>query len=225
MLDGILRDDTADGSGSAGVPVDPGGTTALRGAHNHQNAAAAWAACRALGVAPETVAAAFATFSGLPHRQERVGEASNGGRTVSFVNDSKATNAVASARALSTYGNIFWIAGGRGKQGGYAALAPALAALRGAFLIGEDAPAMARFLAGAAPSAPVTVSGTLDQAVTDAWTAAMSEDAPANSVILLSPACASFDQFANFGARGDAFRKSARNLIARHPIDRTGGAA
>ncbi|MDE0148687.1 MAG: UDP-N-acetylmuramoyl-L-alanine--D-glutamate ligase [Rhodospirillaceae bacterium] len=230
VLDGILRDDTADGSGSAGVPVDPGGTTALRGAHNHQNAAAAWAACRALGVAPETVAAAFATFSGLPHRQERVGEASNGGRTVSFVNDSKATNAVASARALSTYGNIFWIAGGRGKLGGYAALAPALAGLRGAFLIGEDAPAMARFLAGAAPSAPVTVSGTLDQAVADAWTAATSEDAPANSVILLSPACASFDQFANFGARGDAFRKSARNLIARnpsdrYPIDRTGGAA
>ncbi len=225
VQDGILRDRTAAGSGSAGVPVDPDGTTALRGAHNHQNAAAAWAACRALGVAPETVAAAFATFSGLPHRQERVGGVSSGGRTVSFVNDSKATNAVAAARALAAYDEIFWIAGGRGKQADYGALAPALASLRGAFLIGEDAPAIAHFLAEAAPALPVTVSGTLECAIADAWTAATAPDAPADPVILLSPACASFDQFANFGARGDAFRESARNLIAHAPNMAAGGAA
>lgn len=224
VRDGILRDGTAAGSAGADIPVDPGGATALRGAHNHQNAAAAWTACRALGVAPETVAAAFATFPGLPHRQERIGAAPAGGRTVAFVNDSKATNAGAAARALSAYGDIFWIAGGRGKQGGYAALAPALAAVRGAFLIGEEAPAIAQFLAEAAPSLPVTVSGTLEQATIDAWKAATAADAPPNPVILLSPACASFDQFANFGARGDAFRRSARTLIGRNRIGREGAA-
>ena len=209
VSDGILRDDTPD---SSSRPVDLVRAPALHGAHNRQNAAAAWAACRSLAVAPEVVAAAFGSFPGLPHRQETVGEISAGGRTVTFVNDSKATNAVAAARALSAYDDIFWIAGGRGKQGGYAALAPALASVRGAFLIGEEAPALARFLAGAAPALPATVSGTLESAVADAWTAATAGDAPAASVILLSPACASFDQFANFGARGDAFRACAGNL-------------
>ena len=222
VLDGTLRDDTP---GSAGRPVDLAGAAALHGAHNHQNAAAAWAACRALSVAPQAIADAFATFPGLPHRQERVGEAAAGSRTVTFINDSKATNTAAAARALSAYDGIFWIAGGRGKQGGYADLAPALASLRGAFLIGEDAPAMARFLSAAAPALPVTVSGTLERAVADAWGAATEADAPGNPVILLSPACASFDQFPNFGARGDAFRERARRLIARNPIADTGGVA
>ena len=222
VLDGTLRDETP---GSAGRPVDLAGAAALHGAHNHQNAAAAWAACRALAVPPQAIADAFVTFPGLPHRQERVGEAAAGRRTVIFINDSKATNTAAAARALSAYDDIFWIAGGRGKQGGYADLAPALAALRGAFLIGEDAPAMARFLSATAPALPVTVSGTLERAVADAWEAATGTGVTGNPVILLSPACASFDQFPNFGARGDAFRERARRLIARNPTADTGGAA
>ena len=222
VLDGTLRDDTP---GSAGRPVHLADAAALHGAHNHQNAAAAWAACRALAVAPQAIADAFATFPGLPHRQERVGEAAAGGRTVTFVNDSKATNTAAAARALSAFEDIFWIAGGRGKQGGYADLAPALVSVRGAFLIGEDAPAMARFLCAAAPTLPVTVSGTLERAVADAWNAATETDALSDSVVLLSPACASFDQYPDFGARGDAFRENARRLIARNPIADTGRVA
>ncbi len=221
VRDGALRDDTAAG----GVHADLGAVTTLRGAHNHQNAAAAWAACRALAVAPETIAAALATFPGLPHRQERIGAVAANGKTVTFVNDSKATNAAAAARALATYDDIYWIAGGRGKEGGYEALAPALAPLRGAFLIGEDAQAIAGYLAGGAPAVPVAISGTLERAVADAWAAATAADSPAEPVILLSPACASFDQFANFGARGDAFRESARNLISHAPTMAAGGAA
>ena len=217
MRGSTLHDDTPD---SGGLQVDLAGAAALNGTHNYQNAAAAWAACRALAVAPQAIAAAFATFPGLPHRQERVGEADADGRTVIFVNDSKATNTAAAARALLAYDDIFWIAGGRGKQGGYEELTPALASLRGAFLIGEDAPAIARFLAETAPALPVTVSGTLERGIAGAWEAATGTDAPDNPVILLSPACASFDQYPNFGARGDAFRESARRLIAR-----AGGAA
>jgi len=222
VRDGALRDDTAAGGGAH---ADLGAATALRGAHNHQNAAAAWAACRALAVAPETIAAALPDFPGLPHRQERIGAAADDGKAVTFVNDSKATNVAAAARALATYDDIFWIAGGRGKDGGYEALAPALASLRGAFLIGDDAQAIARYLAGAAPDLPVTSSGTLERAVADAWTAATAAGSPSESVILLSPACASFDQFANFGARGDAFRASARNLTSQAPDTAAGGTA
>ncbi len=214
VLDGALRDDTA---GAAGEPVDLGRAPALHGAHNRQNAAAAWAACRALAVAPQTVAAGLATFPGLPHRQERIGTAVCNGRTVAFVNDSKATNAAAAARALAAWDAIYWIAGGRAKDGGYAALTPGLAALRGAFLIGTDAPAIARFLAGQAPALPVVQAETLERALAAAWAAATAGDAPAASVILLSPACDSLDQFAGFGARGDAFRAAARRLIASHP--------
>ena len=212
VLDGALRDDTA---GDAAEQVDLGSAADLRGAHNHQNAAAAWATCRALAVEPCIVAAAFATFPGLPHRQERVGVATRNGRTVTFVNDSKATNVAAAARALAAYDEVYWIAGGRGKESGYEALAPSLGALRGAFLIGAEAPAIERFLADRAPAAPVTISHTLERAVADAWIAATAADAPQDPVILLSPACASFDQFANFGARGDAFRKAAGLLIAQ----------
>ncbi len=211
VRDGALRDDTPTGARSL---VDLGNASALRGTHNHQNAAAAWAACRALGVERENIAAAFATFPGLLHRQERIGTIAACKKTVTFINDSKATNVAAAARALSAYDEIFWIAGGRGKEGGYTGLTPALGSLHGAFLIGEEAQAVARFLAEATPAVPVTVSGTLEHAVADAWTAATAVDAPAESIILLSPACASFDQFANFGARGDAFRRCARNLIS-----------
>lgn len=221
VLNGLLRDDT---DGSHQGAIDLVAALTLRGAHNHQNAAAAWAACRALGIAAEDIAAALLTFPGLPHRQEVVGTATANGRTVTFINDSKATNVDSAARALAAYDNIFWIAGGQGKDGGYRQLDGALANLRAAFVIGQDGPALADHLAAAAPGLPLSQSETLDRAVADAWAAAQASGAPSDSVILLSPACASFDQFPNFGARGDAFRAAAENLIAGVSTDAGGPA-
>ena len=170
---------------------------ALPGEHNWQNAAAAVAVVRALGVAAEVAADAIKTFPGLAHRQEVVSRV--GG--VAYINDSKATNAEAAARALACYDAIYWIAGGRPKEGGLAAVAPHLERVRHAFLIGEAAPAFAQELDG---KVPVTLSGDLEHAVAAARLHA--ERNGAHAVVLLSPACASFDQFENFEARGDAFR-------------------
>ena len=180
---------------------------ALPGEHNWQNAAAALAAVRALGVAAEVAASAIKTFPGLAHRQELVGRA--GG--VAYVNDSKATNAEAAARALACYDDIYWIAGGRPKEGGLATVMPHLDRVRHAFLIGEAAPRFAQELEG---KVPVTLCGDLQHAVAAARVHAARLDAAhlhgerngAHAVVLLSPACASFDQFENFEARGDAFR-------------------
>lgn len=170
---------------------------ALPGEHNWQNAAAAFAAVRALGVAAEIAADAIRTFPGLAHRQEVVSRVDG----VAYINDSKATNAEATARALACYDDIYWIAGGRPKEGGLAAVAPYLERVRHAYLIGEAAPEFARELNG---KVPVTVSGDLEHAVTAARLDAGHNGA--HAVVLLSPACASFDQFRNFEARGDAFR-------------------
>jgi len=211
VLDGQLRDDTHDNTADA---VDLRPAPALRGSHNHQNAAAAWAACRVLGVEASVVADGLASFPGLPHRQERVGDIRRNGKSSTFVNDSKATNADSAARALSSYDAVFWIAGGQGKDGGYQALLSGLSNVAAAFLIGEDAPAIADFLAQAAPQMPVSLAGDLDKAVALAVAASTAPEAPTDSVILLSPACASFDQFTSFGARGDAFRSLAQAAIA-----------
>jgi UDP-N-acetylmuramoylalanine--D-glutamate ligase len=183
--------------------------TRLRGAHNWQNAAAAVAVGAALGLAPEQMARALSDFSGLAHRQEEV--ASVG--AVTFVNDSKATNAEAAARALAAYDEIFWIAGGRPKEDGLGAALPLLERVRAAFLIGEAAHAFAVALEG---RVPVTISNTLDRAVEDAYrAAATAARRGARPVVLLSPACASFDQFDNFEARGDAFRALVRKLCEK----------
>lgn len=198
----------------AGLPVTEISTAnsvetgiTLPGDHNRQNATAARAACRLLGIDDETIAAAILSFPGLPHRQEIVGRDGE----VVFVNDSKATNQDAAARALGSYARIFWIAGGQGKEGGYDALAPYLDRIAHAYLIGEAAGAIAAFLDG---KVAVTLSGTLDAAVRDAYAAAANDNAPGEKVVLLSPACASFDQFANFGARGDRFREIVRQTTA-----------
>jgi UDP-N-acetylmuramoylalanine--D-glutamate ligase len=175
----------------------------LPGSHNAQNAAAAAALALALGIPTEDVAAGIASFPGLPHRQERVGERDD----VLFVNDSKATNADAAARALACYPRVFWIAGGRAKEGGIAALAPLFPRIARAFLIGESATAFAATLAEAGVAHEVVE--TLEAAVPAAFAAARAE-APA--VVLLSPAAASFDQFANFEARGAAFRAAVARL-------------
>ena len=177
----------------------------LPGRHNWQNISAAYAAVRALGVVASDAVAAIASFPGLAHRLEFVGEA----KGVAFVNDSKATNADAAARALDCYRDIYWIAGGRPKEGGIEPLRPYFERVRRAYLVGEAAEGFAATLGS---SVPHVASKTLDRAVADAFRDAR-RDGAARPVVLLSPACASYDQFANFEARGDAFRAHARALI------------
>jgi len=172
------------------------GHATLPGTHNAQNAAAAAALALSLGVDANEIADGIASFPGLPHRQQLVGEVAG----VRFVNDSKATNADAAARALGCYARLFWIAGGRAKEGGIAPLAPLFPRIAHAFLIGEAAEAFAATLAAA--GVPHSLSGTLDRATAEAFAMARAE---APSVVLLSPACASFDQFADYEARGAAF--------------------
>lgn len=177
---------------------------ALPGEHNGQNAAAAYAAARSLGVAAATAAAAILDFPGLPHRQERIAVIDG----VTYVNDSKATNGDAATRALASYDCVYWIAGGRPKEDGLAATLPWLTRVRKAFLIGEAEEAFAGELAG---KVEVVRCGTLAVAFAAARTAAEA-DVAQHPVVLLAPACASFDQFPNFEARGDAFRALVREI-------------
>jgi len=186
---GMLRD--ADGE-----IISMADAAALPGAHNAQNAAAAAAVAGAFGVSHGDIARGLQSFPGLPHRQQRV--AAIGG--VTFVNDSKATNADAAARALGCYPRLVWIAGGIAKEGGIEPLASLFPRVARAMLIGRDAPVLAATLA--AHGVKHEVCDTLDAAVPAAFAAARAADAP---VVLLSPACASFDQFSGFDARGDRF--------------------
>lgn len=167
---------------------------ALQGPHNLQNARAAAAACHALGFTPDEIDAGLQSYPGLAHRMEPLAIKSG----VRWINDSKATNPDSTAPALAAYPRTHWIAGGRAKGDDLSALTPHLGNVRAAYLIGEAAPL---FAAGLAPHIPVTLSGTLARAVADAAAAA----APGDTV-LLSPACASFDQFRDFEARGECFR-------------------
>ncbi len=186
---------------------------ALTGAHNWQNAAAAFAAARACGLDREPIAEALQDFPGLPHRMERIACIDG----VAFVNDSKATNAEATARALACHESIYWIAGGRPKAGGIAALEPHLTHVVHAFLIGE---AEAEFAADLEGHLPCTRCGDLGSAVSEAARRAQADGRP-GAVVLLSPACASFDQFVDFEARGEAFRERVRAL-APPPADHAG---
>lgn len=181
-----------------------GGIDSLRGDHNGQNAAAAFAALRALELSAQKIAAAMASFPGLSHRMEVVARS---GRIL-FVNNSKATNADAAARALASYDRIYWIAGGKAKAGGITALADFFPRIAKAFLIGEAAPEFAKTLEG---RVPFKISGTLPQAVMDAAAEATEDDA-GEIAVLLSPACASFDQYGNFELRGAAFVDAVRAL-------------
>ncbi len=196
VAEGMLIDDMA---GAAARVLDLGGLARLPGRHNWQNAAAAYAAARCLGIPPAAIATAFASFPGLAHRQELIATLDG----VRYVNDSKATNADATAKALACYDDICWIAGGLPKEGGIAALAPFFPRLRHAFLIGEASDAFAATLEG---QVAYRRCGTLAAAVPAARDAALAEGKP-GAVVLLSPACASFDQFANFEERGEAFRR------------------
>lgn len=176
----------------------------LTGAHNHQNAALAFAATKSFTRDARVVADAIASFPGLPHRMEDVARIGK----VRFVNDSKATNADAAARALVCFPDIFWIAGGKAKDGGIESLAPFFPHIRKAYLIGEAAKQFAATLSG---KVVYDHSQTLDAAV-----AAAARDAQASNiaapVVLLSPACASFDQFRDFEQRGDVFRELVAKL-------------
>jgi UDP-N-acetylmuramoylalanine--D-glutamate ligase len=174
------------------------GIATLRGRHNAQNAAAAVAAVRELGLADAEIASGLGSFAGLPHRLEEVGRREN----VRFVNDSKATNADAAANALAVLSRIYWIAGGRPKEGGIESLAPYFPRIVKAYLIGEAAREFAATLGEAVPH---TISGTLHAAVAAA-AADAADDVGHEPVVLLSPACASYDQFQNFERRGDTFR-------------------
>jgi UDP-N-acetylmuramoylalanine--D-glutamate ligase len=187
----------------------------LQGAHNWQNAAAAYAVARTLGSAPEAAAAGLASFPGLPHRMEPVATIDG----VRFVNDSKATNPDAAARALASFEEIYWIAGGRPKEGGLEPVLPWLSRVRHTFLIGEAAGDFARVLR--AEEVRLTLAGDLATAVRQAAEAARRE-ARDEPVVLLSPACASFDQFTDFEHRGDVFKRLVAELRQPAPV-LTGG--
>jgi UDP-N-acetylmuramoylalanine--D-glutamate ligase len=212
VIDGQLYD-ALEGPGTPVADLRP--IRSLRGAHNWQNAAAAFGAVRALGVAPEAIAAAMPSFQGLAHRLEPVATIDG----VQFVNDSKATNPEAAARALASFDHIYWIAGGRPKEGGLASLMPWLDRVRHAYLIGEAAEGFARELEG---RIPCTRSGDLGSAVRQAARAAFANRA-GSPVVLLAPACASFDQFRDFEQRGETFKELVRQLQP-HPV-RTGAAS
>lgn len=200
------------------VAHGPGGLQELRaGVAQHaalphaavepQNAAAALAVSRIFRAGHRTFGAALCSFPGLPHRRELIGEAAG----VRFVNDSKATNAAAAAQALSAAARVRWIAGGRAKEGGIGAISPLFPRVAKAYLIGEAAPAFARALG----TTPHEIAGTLEAAAAKAFA-----EARDGETVLLSPACASFDQFSDFEARGDAFR----GLVAAHLASMDGGA-
>jgi UDP-N-acetylmuramoylalanine--D-glutamate ligase len=211
----------------AGTPVrrfEMARATTLPGSHNGQNAAAAFAAASAIAALDggsrtddDRLAARIAGFPGLAHRLELI--ATVGG--VRFVNDSKATNADAAARALASYETIYWIAGGRAKEGGIDSLTGYFDRIRHAWLIGEAADEFAVTLAG---KVATTIAGTLDAAVAAAARQARA-DGIAGAVVLLSPACASFDQFTGFEQRGDAFRRIVQTLADRKGNGARAGAA
>ena len=198
---GVLLDRRA---GKIVAEIDLRNMPALKGKHNWQNACMAYGAARALGVSISEIEAAMKSFGGLAHRMQQVGTVSG----VPFINDSKATNADAAEKALSSFDNIYWIAGGIAKTGGIESLAPYFPKISKAYLIGAATEDFARTLHG---KVNVLRAETLDRAVNAAASDA-ALDGRGNAVVLLSPACASFDQYKNFEVRGDAFVESVAKL-------------
>jgi UDP-N-acetylmuramoylalanine--D-glutamate ligase len=181
--------------------IDLRAIAGLPGAHNHQNACAAYAACRSLGLGPKQIEAALHSFAGLPHRSQLVAERAG----VRFVNDSKATNVDSAAKALQAFPAIRWIAGGMGKEGGIAALLPFVGSVKKAYLIGHSARDFALELG----DLPHEICETMQRAVARA-----AEEAEAGEVVLLAPAAASFDQYPNFEKRGEDFAAQVQALPA-----------
>lgn len=186
-------------AGRQAASIDLRDVVGLPGVHNHQNACAAYAACRALGLAPKLIESAFHSFAGLPHRSQTVGEL----RGVRFVNDSKATNVDSAAKALQAFKNIRWICGGLEKEGGLEGLADAATSVRKAYVIGREAAQFAIQL-----SVEAEVCTTMETAVAHAMA-----EAEAGDVVLLAPAAASFDQYDNFEERGEDFMRQVQRLL------------
>jgi UDP-N-acetylmuramoylalanine--D-glutamate ligase len=199
--DGILKDRQG---GKEVAELDLRQLPALKGRHNWQNAAMAYAAGRALGLSLADIKHGLASFGGLAHRMQEIARL-NG---VAFINDSKATNADAAAKALSSFDDIYWIAGGIAKAGGITPLTSFFPKVRRAYLIGQAADEFAGTIGA---QAPFIKTGTLDRAVEAAAQDAI-KDGRSGAVVLLSPACASFDHYRNFEVRGDAFVKAVAAL-------------
>ena len=187
-------------AGKPRVVANLSGIGSLRGMHNAQNAAAAFAAVSALGIADEVIAEGLKSYPGLAHRMEEVARR---GRVI-FINDSKATNADSTEKALTSFRDVFWIAGGKAKDGGIESLRRYFPNIAKAYLIGASAESFARTLDG---TVSYEISGTLDKAVTAAARDAAAHGGSGEVCVLLSPACASYDQFQNFEHRGDVFKK------------------
>jgi UDP-N-acetylmuramoylalanine--D-glutamate ligase len=200
----------AQGKGFLEVLVDLSRATALRGAHNAENAAAAFWACELLGIPHDEIGAAIKTYPGLTHRMEEIGRV---GATL-FINDSKATNADSTEKALLSFPqNVFWIVGGKPKDGGIESLRPYFPGIVRAYLIGTSSDAFSQTLDGDVAIVPC---GTLDVAVARAAADAAASGLSA-PVVLLSPACASYDQFRSFEHRGDTFRDLVKALPGFKP--------
>ncbi|HVN01382.1 MAG TPA: UDP-N-acetylmuramoyl-L-alanine--D-glutamate ligase [Caulobacteraceae bacterium] len=199
-LQGVLYDATGE---RVTEVCDLTRAVSLPGRHNWQNATAAYSAARALGISEAVAAQGLMTFPGLAHRMETVGAIGK----VRFVNDSKATNADAARQALSSYPKVYWIAGGQPKTGGIEGLADLFGGVVKAYLVGE---AENEFAATLDRKAPYARCGTIDAAVRAAFDDARA--AGEDAIVLLSPACASFDQFADFEERGEAFRAAVHDL-------------
>ncbi|HEY5107638.1 MAG TPA: UDP-N-acetylmuramoyl-L-alanine--D-glutamate ligase [Caulobacteraceae bacterium] len=202
VLQGVLYDAT---DGRAREIADLTHARSLPGRHNWQNAAAAYAAARALGISIADAAEGLQTFPGLVHRMETVGAIGK----VRFVNDSKATNADAARQAMAAYPRFYWIAGGRPKAGGIESLTDLFGGIVKAYLVGE---ASAQFAAALEGRAPAVETGSIETAVRAAFDDARA--AGEEAIVLFSPACASFDQYADFEERGDAFRAAVHALAA-----------
>jgi UDP-N-acetylmuramoylalanine--D-glutamate ligase len=209
--DGWLRDDRA---GKTERVLRLADATSLLGKHNWQNAAAAFATCAAAGLATPQIVAGIKSYPGLAHRQELIATIGD----ISYINDSKATNADAAAKALACYQPIYWILGGRAKETGLDGLDPFYPRIAHAFLIGE---ASERFAAALEGRVAYTKCGTMAGAVAAAHRRAQDERRP-GAVVLLSPAAASFDQFADFEERGEVFRKLVEALCVT-PLQTNGG--
>jgi UDP-N-acetylmuramoylalanine--D-glutamate ligase len=213
---GPLRDGFyADGSrivraaeGKAYPVAQLAGIGSLRGSHNAQNAASAVAACVALGMDMPAIQKGLVSFPGLAHRMQTIGTKAATGGKVLYVNDSKATNADSTAKALASFHDIYWIAGGKPKTGGIESLSEYWPRIAKAYLIGEAADEFARTLDGKVDYEIVgLLSLAVDGATRDAEASGLKEP-----VVLLSPACASFDQYPNFEVRGKAFTDLVRAL-------------